>query len=332
MKAMRFDSYGAPTDALRLRDIDVPTVGDHDLLVRVRAASLNPADWHLVNGLPHISRLQVGLRPKVAGLGVDLAGEVVEVGGAVTSFQPGDEVYGCVDPLPGTNVFDLGSVAEYVRVTVDAIRAKPASVSWEEAAATPLASTTALHGLRDIAAVQQGHHVVINGASGGVGTFAVQIARALGASVTAVCSTRNADLVRALGADRVVDYTKEDPTRVLSEVDVVLDNVGNHKPSAWRRTLRPNGTYVASFGRKEARHIGPLGRLVSMAVLGTVVSQRFAILPTMWDPERLEAISEWINAGTLRPVIDRTYQLAEAAEGLEYVGHGHAKGKVVVVI
>jgi len=333
MKAMRFDRYGIPTEVLQLRDVDVPLVENDGVLVRVHAASLNPADWHLVNGVPHVSRPQIGLRsPKVSGLGVDLAGEVVEVGPAVTSVRPGDEVYGCVDPLPGTNVPALGSVAEYVRVTEGATRPKPTVLDWQQAAAIPLAATTALHGLRDIAGVQPGQRVLINGASGGVGTLAIQVARALGAAVTAVCSTRNIELVRSLGAGQVIDYTREDPTRVAQDLHVVLDNVGNHPASAWRRTLSRDGTYVASFGRKEARHIGPMGRIAGMLALGSVSSQRFAILPTTWEAERLDMISELIGSGQIRPVVDRTFQLAAAAEGLSYLGEGHARGKVIVVI
>jgi NADPH:quinone reductase-like Zn-dependent oxidoreductase len=333
MKALRFDRYGSPNDVLHLRDVDVPRVGDDGVLVRVHAASLNPADWHLVNGVPHVSRLQIGLRsPKVTGLGVDLAGEVVEVGPTVTSVRSGDEVFGCVDPLPGTNVPALGSVAEYVRVTEGAIRPKPVHLTWEEAAAVPLAATTALHGLRDIAGVQPGQRVLINGASGGVGTFAIQIAVALGADVTAVCSTSNIELVRSLGAGQVIDYTREDPTRVAQELHVVLDNIGNHPASAWRRTLSRDGIYVASFGRKEARHIGPMGRIIGMLALGSASPQRFALLTTTWESERLDAISELIGSGQVRPVIDRTFQLAAAAEGLSYLGEGHAHGKVIVDI
>jgi NADPH:quinone reductase-like Zn-dependent oxidoreductase len=333
VRAMRFDRYGVPTDVLELRDVDIPLAGNDGVLVRVRAASLNPADWHLVNGVPHVSRPQIGLRsPKVSGLGVDFAGEVVEVGPAVTSVRSGDEVYGRVDPLPGTNVPTLGSAAEYVRVTEGAIRPKPTQLSWQEAATVPLAATTALHGLRDVAGVQPGQRVLINGASGGVGTFAVQIAAALGAEVTAVCSTPNIELVRSLGAGQVIDYTREDPTRVARDLHVVLDNVGNHPASAWRRTLTRGGTYVASFGRKEARHIGPMGRIVGMLALGSVSPQRFVLLPTTWKIEHLDTISDLIASGQLRPVIDRTFELAAAAEGLTYVGEGHARGKVVVVI
>lgn len=257
---------------------------------------------------------------------------MVQVGPAVTSVRPGDEVYGCVDPLPGTNVPDLGSVAEHVRVSGGAIRPKPTALTWEEAAAVPLAATTALHGLRDIAGVREGQRVLINGASGGVGTFAIQVARALGAEVTAVCSTRNVELVRSLGAVQVIDYTRQDPTRLALDVDVVLDNVGNHPAGAWRRTLRRDGTYVASFGRKEARHIGPIGRMLGMLASGAVTSQRFALLPTTWEPERLETITSFVDSGQVRPVIDRTFQLAAAAHGLAYLGEGHARGKVVVGI
>ncbi len=333
MKAMMFDRYGAAADVLELRDVEVPDVGEDGVLIRVRAAAINPADWHLVNGVPFIARAQLGLRrPKVSGLGADLAGQVMEVGPTVTRFRPGDEVYGMVDNLLGTNIVDLGSVAEYVRVSEDSVRPLPSTLTPQEAAAVPVAATTALRGLRDIAALQPGQHVLVNGASGGVGTFAVQIAKALGARVTGVCSTRNVQLVRSLGADHVVDYTREDPTRQRQRVDVVLDNVGNRPLRAWRRVLRRDGTYLASFGQKEHRVLGPMAYLLRTAVLHLVVPQQMTLLPTERNNQELDTLTELIEAGKVRPVIDRTYPLAAAPEAMDYLGRGHARGKVVVTV
>jgi NADPH:quinone reductase-like Zn-dependent oxidoreductase len=333
VKAIRYDGYGEPGEVLTLRDVTPPEVGEDGIVVRVRAAALNPADWHLVTGVPRIARAQLGLRrPRVCGLGADLAGQVEAVGPAVTTFRAGDEVYGSVDRVPGTSVPDLGSVAELVRVAADSVRPVPARLTPVEAAAVPLAATTALRGLRDVARLRAGQHVLINGASGGVGTFAVQIARAMGAGVTGVCSTRNVDLVRSIGADDVVDHTSQDSTQLGRRFDVVLDNVGNRPANAWRRVLRRNGTYVASFGRKDHRWIGPLGQLARAAALNAVVPQRLTMLPTRWDVAELAAVGALIDAGQVRPVIDRTYPLAAAAEALAYVGEGHARGKVVVTV
>lgn len=333
MKAIGFDRYGDPADVLGLRDVPMPAVGDDGILVRVRAAALNPADWHLVSGVPRLMRAQLGLRrPRVSGLGIDLAGRVEAVGPAVTSFQPGDDVYGVVDVLPGTAVHDLGSVAEYVRVTEGSVRRAPSTLTAAEAAAVPLAATTALRGLRDVAGVQPGQVVMVNGASGGVGTFAVQIARALGAEVVGVCSTRNVDLVRSLGAGHVVDYTREDPTRVVDGVDVVLDNVGNHWPTAWRRVLRRDGTYLASFGRKERPVVGPLPRLLLAGVANLVVPQRLALLPSTWRADELEALTTLIESGQVTPVVDRTCTMADAPAAMAHLGTNRARGKVVVTV
>lgn len=333
MKAMRFDRYGPPSEVLRLRDVDVPDVGNDGILVRVRAAGLNPADWHMVSGVPHVARAELGLRrPRASGLGADLAGSVEAVGRDVTSVRVGDEVYGGVDLIAGTRVFDLGSVAELVRVTDGSVVRAPSSLTAVEAAAVPLAATTALQGLRDVADVRPGQNVLVHGASGGVGTFAVQIARVLGAGVTGVCSTRNVDLVASLGADAVVDYTRDDPTRIGRRFDVVLDNVGDRPINAWRRVLKRDGTYVGSYGMKEHRHVGPMLRMLRMAALGLVVPQRLASLPMRFRATDLTTLAELIEEGRLRPVVDRTYPLVAAAEALDYLGDGHARGKVVVTV
>jgi NADPH:quinone reductase-like Zn-dependent oxidoreductase len=258
--------------------------------------------------------------------------------GCVTSRSPspGRTTCSCAyeprDSTPPTGTGGNGTVAELVLVPEDAIRSRPAGLTAVEAAAVPLAATTALRGLTTIADVRPGQDVLINGASGGVGTFAVQLGRVLGAGVTGVCSTRNLDLVRSLGADEVVDHTREDATALGRRFDVVFDNVGDRPARTWRRVLRRDGIYLASFGRKENRHLGPLGRMAGAAALGVVVPQRMRSLPTRWDVTELEHLSELLESGEVRPVIDRTYPLAAAAEALAYVGRGHARGKVVVTV
>ncbi|HEX2029082.1 MAG TPA: NAD(P)-dependent alcohol dehydrogenase [Nitriliruptorales bacterium] len=332
MKAIVFDRYGS-ADVLELRDLEIPDVGDDGVLVRVEAASLNPYDWHLMTGLPYVVRpKELGLRPKVSGIGADLAGRVEAVGQNVTGVRPGDDVYGRVDTLPGTKLLALGSVAEYVRVSVDSIRPRPACLTAEEAAAVPLAATTALWGLHDVGRLQPGVRVVINGASGGVGTFAVQIAKAAGAEVTGVCSARNVDLVRSIGADHVIDYTREDPTRGARRFDLVLDNVGNHPPGAWRRVMAPTATYVASFGQPEHLWFGPFARLLRMFVVAPFISQRMTLLQPQRRDEDLDRLSALIESGNVTPVIDRTYPLADTRAAMEYLAQGHARGKVVITI
>lgn len=332
MKVIAFDRYGS-ADVLELRDVDLPEIGPCGVLVRVRAASLNPADWHLMTGVPYILRpAQLGLRPKVRAIGSDLAGQVEAVGPDVTRVRPGDEVYGQVGALPGSSVPDLGSVGEYVRVSEDSIRPMPANLTPEQAAAVPLAATTALQGLRDAGRMQPGQQVLVNGASGGVGTFAVQIARALGAEVTGVCSTRNVDLVRSLGADHVVDYTRENVTRSGHRFDVVLDNVGNHSPSAWRRLLKPDATYVASFGRPENLRLGPMATLLAMPVLAPLLRRRMVFLNGKQRGEDLDTLTGLIEAGAVTPVVDRTYALADARAAMDYLATGHARAKVVITI
>lgn len=323
MKAVIHDRYGSP-DVLELRDVDKPVVGDDDVLVRVRAASVNPYDLHFVAGLPYLFRLQFGpLKPKANSLGADLAGEVEAVGANVTHVRLGDEVFGEVK---------TGSHAQYVCASGETLALKPRSLTFEQAAAVSMAAQTALQGIRDKGRIQPGQKVLINGAAGGVGTFAVQIAKALGAEVTGVCSTRNVDMVRSIGADHVIDYVQEDFTRGGQRYDLLLDLIGNRSMSKCRRVLKPKGTYIASFGQLEHRWLGPLPRLFKMLVLSPFVSQKLVILVTKPNTEDLQFLRELIEAGKVAPVIDRTYQLRETAEAIRYVEEGHARGKVVITV
>jgi NADPH:quinone reductase-like Zn-dependent oxidoreductase len=333
VRAITFDKYG-PSDVLKLSEIEKPVVGSGRVLVRVRAASVNPIDWHFMTGLPMLMRMQFGLlKPKVNRLGVDLAGHVEAVGANVTRFAPGDEVFGAVDEdAHGKAMPLLGSLAEYVSVSERMLAHKPASLTYEQAAAVPTAAMTALQGLRDMGRIQAGQGVLINGASGGVGTFAVQLAKSFGANVTGVCSTRNVDLVRSIGAERVVDYTSEDFTRSGVHYDLMLDNVGNHPPSGCRRVVKPGGVYVASFGRPERRWLGPLPELAGMAMLRPFVSQRMVTWVTRPNTDDLLTLKALLEDRKIVPVIDRVYPLREAAEATRYLGEGHARGKVVVTV
>jgi len=259
MKAIVYYDYGPP-DVLRLADVDKPLPREKQVLVRIRAAAANPLDWHYVRGTPFLMRMDSGFRnPKDSSVGVDMAGEVVAVGSSVTQFKPGDQVFGTVN----------GAFAEYALTTEGRIAPKPANLTFEQAAAVPVAALTALQGLRDKGRIQPGQKVLINGASGGVGTFAVQIAKSLGAEVTGICSTRNVELVRSLGADHVIDYTQEDFTRGTGKYDVILDNVGNRSLSEYRRVLGPAGTYVmiGAGGPNDGRWIGPFGKVIQAAIL-----------------------------------------------------------------
>ncbi len=333
MKAITFDRYGSP-DVLQLQEIDKPVVKDGDVLVRVRAASANPYDWHMMTGRPYFMRMQSGLlKPKINGLGADLAGQVEAVGKNVTRFRPGDEVFGEVDvEVPGKPALEIGSFAEYVCVSEDSVEQKPANLTFEEAAAVPMAGFTALQGLRDIGQLQPGQKVLINGASGGVGTFAVQIAKSFGAEVTGVCSTRNVDMVRSIGADQVIDYTREDFTRSGQRYDLMLDNVGNRSLSECRRVLNPKGVYLLSFGRPDRRWLGPLVQLLGAVLLSPFVSQKLVTWVAKLSKEDLLVLKELIEAGKVTPVIDRTYPLNETPEAIRYLEEGHARGKVVITV
>jgi NADPH:quinone reductase-like Zn-dependent oxidoreductase len=323
LKAITYHRYGSP-EVLELQDVDEPVVRDDDVLVRVRAASANPRDWHFMRGLPAFMRLQFGLRnPKHSGLGSDVAGQVEAVGGNVTRFRPGDEVYADVV---------AGGFAELVSVPEAFLAPKPANLTFEQAAAVPLAALTALQGLRDHGRVQPGQRVLIIGAAGGVGSFAVQLAKWLGAEVTGVCSTRNLELVRSLGADHVIDYTREDVTRGGRKYDLVLQLAGTASPSDLRRALTPRGTLLLSSGESDGRLIGPVDRIVKALLLAPFVRQRLVPFVAKRSGDDLRVVKELIEAGTVTPVVDRTYPLSDVPEAIRYLEEGHARGKVVVTL
>jgi NADPH:quinone reductase-like Zn-dependent oxidoreductase len=321
MQAIVHRCYGAP-DVLKVEDIEKPTPAPDEVLVRIRAASVNPLDWHYMRGTPYIMRLDSGVgTPTSTRMGVDFSGTVEAVGRNVKRFRPGDAVFG------GRS----GAFADYVTVRENrALALKPANLTFEQAASVPIAAITALQGLRDKGRIQPGEKVLINGASGGVGTFAVQIAKSFGAEVTGVCSTRNLDLVRSIGADHVVDYTKEDFTRSGQRYDLILDNVGNHSLLALRRVLTPGGTVVIVGGPK-GNWIRPMDRLLKAFMLSPFVSEKFLFFLADLDQQDLTLLAELMQAGKVTPVIDRRYPLSEAPAAVGYVEEGHARGKVVIV-
>jgi NADPH:quinone reductase-like Zn-dependent oxidoreductase len=322
MKAIVYDRYGPP-DVLELRDVDQPALADDGVLVRVHAASVNPFDWHMLTGTPYLVRMQAGLlKPKNGVLGVDFAGTIEAVGKDVEQFRPGDEVFGAKS----------GAFAEYVSVQ-KVVATKPANLTFEQAAAVPLAAITALQGLRDKGRIQAGQKVLINGASGGVGTFAVQIAKSFGAEVTGVCSTRNVDHVRSIGADHVIDYTQEDFTRTGQRYDLMFDVAGNRTWSDCKPILNEQATWVIVGGRKSNRWIGPLGDGVTRR-LASVAGSRKVVSPFLARLNRadLVALQELLEAGKATPVIERRYELTEAREALRYLGAGHAQGKLVITV
>ncbi|MFJ9025916.1 NAD(P)-dependent alcohol dehydrogenase [Streptomyces sp. NPDC102259] len=328
MKAIVQERFGPP-DVLELVDADRPEISAGQVTVRVRAAALNPYDWHMLRGDPHVARLMGGVgltRPKCRVAGIDVAGQVESVGADVRGLRPGDEVLG----------FCHGSFAEYAHTTADLLVPKPAGLTFEQAAAVPMAAVTALRGIRTVGQVRAGQRVLVNGAAGGVGTFAVQIAAGLAAEVTGVCGTRNVDLVRSLGATHVVDHTREDFTDVRERYDVILDNVGNRPLSRLRRALAPTGTLVANGGGSPGRVFGAVGSMLRViAVNGFVRQQLRTILPSAPagpTQEDLLAVTALIEAGSLTPVIDRTYPLADTAEGLRHLEQGHARGKIVITM
>jgi NADPH:quinone reductase-like Zn-dependent oxidoreductase len=316
------DRYG-PAEILELRDIDKPTIGEKDVLVRVRAAGVNIADWAIMNGLPYIARPVYGLRrPKNPVRGTDVAGVVEAVGPGVTRFKAGDKVFGAA----------IGSFAEYAAASEDALAEKPANLTFEQAAAVPMAGTVALQALRDHAKVQASQTVLVNGASGGIGTFAVQIAKALGADVTGVCSTRNVELLRSIGADHVIDYTKEDFTRSGQHYDIVFDNVSNHRLSDLRRALTPTGVLIPNGGRFDNRWFASAGRLMSATVMFRSGPQRLGKFLVAQTHEDLIVLKEMIESGKVTPVVDRAYSLSETAQAMSHVGSGHARGKIAVTV
>jgi NADPH:quinone reductase-like Zn-dependent oxidoreductase len=322
LQAITYHRYGPP-DVLELEEVDVPALEDDQVLVRVRAASVNPRDWHYLRGLPYIMR-PIGLRiPKDGGFGSDLAGQVEAVGRTVTRFRPGDEVYAFVL---------AGGFAEYTRVPENVLGRKPANLSFEQAAAVPLAALTALQGLRDHGRVRPGQRVLIIGASGGVGTFAVQLAKLFGAEVTGVSSTRNLELVRSLGADSVIDYTREDFVGNGRRYDLIFQLAGTRSPSDCRRALSRRGRLILSSGESDGRWVGPMDRIVRAAALSPFVPQTLAPFEARQSSEDLQVLTELIEAGKLTPVIDRTYPLPETPEALRYLEQGHARGKVVITV
>jgi NADPH:quinone reductase-like Zn-dependent oxidoreductase len=321
MKAIVRDTYGSP-DVLELREIEKPELTDDGVLVRVRAASVNRGDWYALTGL-YVGRPQMGLRkPKSRLIGGDFAGTVEAVGSDVTEFRPGDEVFGG----------RTGAFAEYVCARARSVALKPAHLTFEEAAAVPVAALTALQGLRDRGHIQPGQKVLINGASGGVGTFAVQIAKALGAEVTAVCSTRNVDLVRSIGADHVVDYTREDFARSEQRYDLMFDNAGSRSWSACKRVLNPHATVVLVGGQMGNRLLGPLGHVVKMRLAALGSSRNVVFFVAKFNKPDMEVLRELLEEGKMTPVIDRRYELSGIADALRYMGDGHAQGKIVITV
>jgi NADPH:quinone reductase-like Zn-dependent oxidoreductase len=324
MRAVVQDTYGSP-DVLELRDIAKPVPTDDEVLVRVRAAGVDPGVWHLMTGRPYLVRaMGYGLRePKVGVRGRDVAGRVEAVGTNVTQVQPGDEVFGIGE----------GSFAEYVRARADKLAPKPANLSFEQAAAVPISGLTALQALRDTGQVQPGQTVLIIGAAGGVGTFAVQLAKAFGAQVTGVASTTKVDLVRSLGAEEVIDYTRQDFAGGVRRWDLIVDTAGRRSLSQLRRALAHRGTLVIVGGEGGGRWLGGFDRQILRApLLSALVRQRLRPLVSKERREDLLVLKELIEAGKVRSVIDRTYPLSEVPEAIRYLEEGHARGKVVITV
>lgn len=324
MKSVVRRCYGSPDAVVRYEDRPKPTPADDEVLVRVKAASVNPLDWHYVEGTPYLVRLDRGLgKPDDPRLGVDFAGTVEAVGKSVTRFKAGDAVFGG----------KLGALGEFVSIRESrAIALKPDNVSYQQAAAVPIAAITALQALRDKGHVHAGQKVLINGASGGVGTYAVQIAKSMGAEVTGVCSARNVELVRSLGADHVIDYTKEDFTQRPEHYDVILDNVSTHSALAYKRVLAPHGIYVMAGSVTTGNWLGWLETPIEGLLLSPFMSQKFSMFLADLNKEDLAVLAALMQAGKMTPAIDRTYKLSEAAQALAYLEKGHARGKVVVTV
>jgi len=319
MKAIVYHNYGS-SDVLKVEEIEKPTAGDDEVLIKVRAAAANPLDFHFMRGKPYFIRLMSGLRrPKDTGIGRDVAGRVEAVGRNVTEFKPGDEVFGSC----------RGAFAEYARASASALVVKPDNVTFEQAASVPVAGFSALQGLRDKGKIQPGQKVLIHAAAGGVGTFAVQIAKSFGADVTSVCSTRNAEMVRAIGADRVIDYTREDFTEGEQRYDLILDCYATHSLSAYRRVLNPEGIYVG-VGGPVGSTIGILADLFKSLAFSPFVSQKFVTFMAKRSKEDLTVLRDLMRDGKITPVIDRRYDLDEVQEAIRYLGEGHARGKVLI--
>jgi NADPH:quinone reductase-like Zn-dependent oxidoreductase len=321
MKAIVQMQYGSP-DVLAFKDVDKPVVKDGEVLVCVRAAAVNIGDWHLLRGVPYVMRLVSGpLRPRREIPGLDLAGRVDVVGRSVNQFRPGDEVFG----------WCKGAFAEYACAAENNLLPKPVNLTFEQSAAVGDSAFTALAAVRDQGKVQPGQRVLVNGASGGVGTFAVQIAKSFGANVTGVCSARNVEMVRSIGADQVIDYTKEDFTQAGRRYDVMLDLVGSRSISDCRRALTPRGTYVVVGVRDLGRWVG-LGRQSKALSLSPFVRQRMRVFVVRHNRADLAVLKELVEAGKLAPVIDRRYALSDVPEALRYQGEGHSQGKIVIAV
>jgi NADPH:quinone reductase-like Zn-dependent oxidoreductase len=324
MRAVTHRCYGPPGKTLALERIAKPRPGEGEVLIRIHAASVNPYEWHKVTGKPYFMRLGAGLgAPKGFRVGYDMAGTIEAVGAGVTRFKAGDEVFG------GAH----GALAEYALASeAGDLALKPADVSFEDAAAILIAGGTALQAVRDYGHLKAGQKVLINGASGGVGTYAVQLAKSLGAEVTAVCSTRNVDLVRSLGADRVIDYTREDFTQSDARYDLIVDNVGNHAYLDLKKVMKPAGTIVTVSGPKDNSFLGPMTRIIKQKMLAPFVDQRLVFFVANIDATDLEFLGGLMQSGKLETVIDRRFPLAQAGAALDYIGSHRARGKVIVTM
>jgi NADPH:quinone reductase-like Zn-dependent oxidoreductase len=322
MKAAIYEKYGPP-DVVQIRDVERPVPNDNEVLIKVRAASVNPYDWHFMRGLPYVLRLVAGMRkPKDSRLGADVAGQIEAIGRNVTHFSAGDEVFGTC----------RGSFGQYARASESTLATKPKGLTFEQAASAPIAALTALQGLRDKGHIQARQKVLINGAAGGVGTFAVQIAKSFGADVTGVCSTRNVEMVRSIGANQVVDYTHEDFTQSGRRYDLILDAVGNHSLSECRRVLNPRGILVMAGGTAGRWMIGPLTRGITAGVISRFTSQNMVGILAKPNKGDLTMLGEFMATGKITPVIARRYSLSEVPEAIRYLEAGHAQGKVVITL
>jgi NADPH:quinone reductase-like Zn-dependent oxidoreductase len=324
MKAAVYTRYGLPPDVVQIKDVEMPVPNDDEVLIKVCAASVNPADWHVIEGKPSLIRFGLGLlKPKDTRLGRDVAGNVEAVGSKVTRFKPGDAVFGAC----------LGALAEYACASEAKLAIKPDNVTFEQGASVAVAALTALQGLRDKGQIQPGQKVLINGAGGGVGTFAVQIAKSFGTDVTGVCSTRNVEMVRSIGADRIIDYTQQDFTRSGQRYDLVFDLVANHSLSAVRRILNPKGIYVGAGIGPGGSAIGFFARAaITAPLLSRFVSQKFVIFITKITREDLTVMSDLMEARKVTPVIERRYRLNEVSEAIRYLATGHAQAKLVIIL
>jgi NADPH:quinone reductase-like Zn-dependent oxidoreductase len=322
MKAAIYRKCGPP-DVIQIEDVEKPVLKDDEVLIKVRAAGVNPLDWRLMRGGPYILRILLGLgKPKIKRLGVDVAGEVEAVGRNLTRFKSGDAVFGLCK----------GTFAEYLCAPESAFVIKPDNVTFEQAASVPVAALTALQGLRDRGKIRSGQKVLINGAAGGVGTFAVQIAKSFGAEVTGVCSTRNVDLVRSIGADHVIDYTREDFTKTGKRYDIIFDNVGNHSLAACRRFLNPKGIDVMVGDQTGRGIISLLVRLIAALIWSRFVSQKFVFFIAKLNQQDLTLLSELMATGKVTPVIDRSYALHQVPDAIRYLETERARGKVIISV